>query len=152
MLTLLSEGRCIMQVTSEIKLDERKILNKVTNDQFGMQVSREWKRLIDKYTPRDLGYLIQNYQLLPFAIWYKEIYAHYAYMGEKYVDPIYGVGAFYSPDYGFWSRPEVEKIPSGEKLKFKGFGTDHWDEKAAKSGELDKLYRIINNGLSTGQF
>lgn len=141
-----------MQITSEIKLDETKILNKVTNDKFGLLVANEWKRLIDKHTPRDVGMLIQNFELLPFGIWYKEVYAHYVYIGEKYVDPIYGVGAFYSPDYGFWSRPGVQKKPSGEKLKFKGQGTDHWDEKAAKSGELDKLYRTLNNALQSGRF
>ena len=61
-----------MQVTSEIKLDETKILNKVTNDKFGLLVANKWKILIDKYTPRDVGMLIQNFELLPFGIWYKE--------------------------------------------------------------------------------
>lgn len=135
-----------------IKLDEAKIKDKVTNDQFGMQVSREWKRLIDKFTPRKTNMLIQNYQLLPFAIWYKENHSHYIYMGEKYIDPDYGVGAFYSPGYGFWSRPGVKKIPSGQKLEFEGQGTDHWDEKAAKAGQLNKLYRTLNNGLQSGHF
>ncbi len=138
---------------TKITLDEQKILNKVTSDKFGKLVSLEWKRLLDRYTPRQDGLLIQNYKLLPFAIWYKEPYAHYIYMGEKYVDPEYNVGGFYSSDFGWWSRPGIKKVPSGEMLQFKTSGTsDHWDEKAAKSGELRKLYRTLNNALQSGRF
>lgn len=45
-------------------------------------------------------------------------YLHYQYMGELYVDPITLKGAFYSPTYGFWSRPNVRKIPSGKPLTY----------------------------------
>lgn len=137
----------------KIDLNEQKILNKVTSDKFGKFVSLEWKRLIDRYTPRQDGLLIQNYKILPFAIHYKEPYAHYIYMGEKYVDPKYGVGGFYSPTRGWFSRPGIKKVPSGEMLQFKTSGTsDHWDEKAAKTGELNKLYRTLNNALQSGRF
>lgn len=32
-------------------------------------------------------------------------YGHYQWAGIMYADPITGKGAFYSPEYGFWSRP-----------------------------------------------
>lgn len=58
-------------------------------------------------------------------------YGHYQYEGEKYVDPVYGVGAFYSPTYGFWSRPNVTKIPSGMPLIYKNpMAEMHWAEAA----------------------
>jgi hypothetical protein len=143
----------------EIKIDlnEPKILGKVTSDKFGLFVSNEWKRLIDPYTPFDTGMLLQNVQKLPFALHYKEIYAHYIYMGEVYVDPDYKVGGFYDPTYGWWSRPGVQKVASGRS--FKNFNknhnpkaTDHWDEVAAENGQLDKLYRTLNNALQSGRF
>lgn len=58
-------------------------------------------------------------------------YGHYQYEGEKYVDPKYGVAAFYSEDYGYWSRPGIEKVPSGEPLFYQSPEAEaHWDEKA----------------------
>ena len=58
-------------------------------------------------------------------------YGHYQYEGIKYVDPDYGVGAFYSPDYGYWSRPGIEKVPSNEPLFYGRESAEaHWDEVA----------------------
>ena len=144
-------------IVSEIKLDENKIKGKVTNDNFGLLVSKTWKDLIDPYTPWDTGMLMQNVEQKPFLLHYKEPYAHYIYMGEVYVDPKYKVGGFYNPDYGWWSRPGVEKVPSGRKFaKFNKNhnpkATDHWDEVAAENGQLDKLYRTLNNALQSGRF
>lgn len=45
-------------------------------------------------------------------------YAKYQYYGELYVDPITGKGAFYSNNYGFWSRPNTNKVPSGKPLTY----------------------------------
>lgn len=41
-------------------------------------------------------------------------YGHYQHEGVMYADPITGKGAFYSPEYGFWSRP-LDK--GGKKIK-----------------------------------
>lgn len=49
-------------------------------------------------------------------------YAHYQNVGEIYVDPKYNKGAFYNPLYGYWSRPNIKKIPSGRK--FATYGGD----------------------------
>lgn len=49
-------------------------------------------------------------------------YAHYMYEGILFVDPETGKGAFYSPDYGFWSRLGVQKIPSNRELEYRGGG------------------------------
>lgn len=61
-------------------------------------------------------------------------YAHYMYEGVVYVDPVYKKGGFYSPDYGFWSRPGVKKIPSERKFQYTNpMATDHWDQTAIRN-------------------
>lgn len=55
--------------------------------------------------------------------------AHYQWVGKKYEDPKYKVGAFYSPDYGYWSRPGITKTPTNQDLKHHTPGTGaHWDK------------------------
>lgn len=65
------------------------------------------------------------------AVEYQTPYAHYQYKGELYVDPITGKGSFFSPSYGHWSRPNVDKVPSGKPLNYHGGGLTgpKWDEK-----------------------
>ena len=136
----------------KVDLNERGILNKVTNDRFGLFVSSEWVRLIDPYTPRDTGHMQDFAWLEPWTITYGMPYSAYVYYGEKYVDPVYGVSGFLGKE-GWFSRPGVKKVPSGENLKYQKnnpYATDHWDEKAAKGGQLSKLYRTLNNGLQNG--
>lgn len=139
-----------------IDLNKPKIYEKVLNDKFGRYVALEWKRLIDTYTPRDTGNLMNNVRYNPFEIHYKSPYAHYMYTGEVYVDPVYKVGGFYSETYGWYSRPGVIKIPSGRSLNYvknkNPYATDHWDEVAEQAGQKDKLYRILNNALRTGNY
>lgn len=106
-----------------IDLNEPQIRQKVTNDRFGRLVSHEWKRLLNPYVPRDTSMLMQNVDELPFKLHYKQPYAVYVYEG----------------DYMNFQK----KNP---------FSTDHWDEKAAQAGQLNKLYRTINNALQSGRF
>ena len=59
---------------------------------------------------------------------------HYLYEGKLYVDPVYGKGAFYSPTYGFWSRPNVEKVRTNIDLTYSNpNATAHWGETAYKN-------------------
>ena len=137
-----------------IKINEPKIIQKITNDRFGVFVSHEWKKQINLCTPRENGILEQNVEELPFALHYREPYSHYVYEGLLYVDPEYKVGAFYSPEYGFWSRPNVKKVPSDRRLQYRTinpYSTDHWDIKAAQAGQLNGLYRTINSALKSGR-
>jgi len=50
--------------------------------------------------------------------------ANYLYEGNLMVDPITLKGAFFSPNYGYWSRPNTQKIidPKGRKLEYHGGG------------------------------
>ena len=65
-------------------------------------------------------------------------YGHYQYEGIVYVDPVYNVGGFYDEEYGWWSRPGIEKVPSDRPL-FYGRDTAeaHWDEKAESVHKRD---------------
>lgn len=106
-----------------IDLNEPQIRQKVTSDKFGLLVAHEWKRLLNPYTPRDTGMLMQNVTELPFSLHYKQPYAFYVY--------------------------------NGEYMKFQKnnhYATDHWDVKAEQAGQLNKLYRTLNNALQSGRF
>lgn len=73
-------------------------------------------------------------------------YGHYQWAGIMYADPITGKGAFYSPEYGFWSRPDTEKVPTTQLLHYQNpdakrdwlrYAAEHDREdvvKAAKEG------------------
>lgn len=146
-----------MGVTVEVNVNQGKIQELVTNDNFGLFVAHEWKRLIDPYTPHDTGTLQGTVTYEPFAINYNAPYAHYIYTGEVYVDPLYNVGGFYSPEYGWWSRPGVQKIPSGRSFAHFNTNTnpnatDHWDTVAANSGQLDKLTRTLEAAINGGTY
>lgn len=106
----------------KIDIDEQKVLSKVTNDKFGLFVANEWKRLIDPYTPRDTGTLMQSAKLSQFKIHYIQTYATKVYYGK---------------DFKF-----KKKNP---------YSTYEWDEAAAKAGQLNKLYRSINSALQSGR-
>ena len=138
----------------KVSINKPKIINKVTNDRLGLYAATEWKRFIDPYTPKDTGIMQMSASCEPWEIEYPQPYAAYVYYGEKYVDPVYGVSGFLGSE-GWFSRPGVKKIPSGEKLKYQKnnpYSTDHWDEVAAQNGQLNKLYRSINSALRNGNF
>ncbi len=72
-------------------------------------------------------------------------YANYMYEGKLMVDPITLKGAFFNPNYGYWSRPKTEKIldPSGRKLNYSN-GGDHWFDKMIDD-KMDDLVKGIQN-------
>lgn len=109
----------------------------ITQDVLDAQV---WSD-IQKYMPMRTGNLIEQTNMLNQAT-RGEIYlyppnsdyGHYMYEGIKYEDPEYGVGAFYSDDYGYWSRPGVAKVPSNEPLFYSNpIAEAHWAEVAYKN-------------------
>ena len=111
-----------------IDLNEQRIKEKVTSNRFGLFVSNEWKRLIDPYTPFRSGQLIgvtgNTVDKKPFKLHYKMSYAEAVYN---------------SNGRNFYKEKSL-------------YATDHWDEKAAQSGQLYKLYRTLNNALQSGRF
>lgn len=113
-----------------IDLNEPKILEKVTNDRFGLLVSNEWKRLIDPYTPRDTGTLQDTAKIAPWTITYDAKAAG----NEK----SYAAYVYYGYNLNF-----QKKNP---------YSTYEWDQAAANAGQKDTLIRTINNALRSGQY
>ena len=110
-----------------IDLNEPRIREKVTSDKFGLLVSNEWKRLIDPYTPRDTGALMgitgQTVDVQPWKLHYK----------SKYAERVY---------YGSYMNFKRHKNP---------YATYEWDKAAEKSGQKDKLYRVLNSALQNNK-
>lgn len=114
----------------KIHLNEAKIQSKVTNDKFGLFISNSWKNYLNPYTPRDTGELmgingVGSVDIKPFELHYKATYASEVYMNNR--------GVIFN-------------------TSLNPYATDHWDEKAAQAGQLNKLYRATNTALREGKF
>lgn len=112
-----------IDIKIQVDLNQPQIINKVTNDRFGRSVSFEWKRLIDPYTPRDTDLMEETARVEPWRI-------HYI-------------------------QPYSEKVYNGSDMNFQKenpYSTHHWDVAAANAGQKDKLYRILNGKLQSGQY
>lgn len=99
-------------------------------------------RYMSPFVPGGVSsHLNQNVTLTDTYIDYNSPDAHYHYIGKLYVDPKYEKGAFYSPDYGYWSRPGITKIPTVKNLTYHTPGTGaFWDKRAwtSKGKEIEK--------------
>jgi len=79
---------------------------------------------VEPYVPRRSGTLTKNGILNTTAnpgsgyIDWTMPYARYLWYGKLMVDPTTRKGAFYSDDFGFWSRPGVKKDLTDTDLKF----------------------------------
>ena len=109
-------------------------------------------RHMDKYVPYREGNLSGRVDLSnPKYIIYEMPYAHYMYIGEKYVMDN-GKSAYYSPDYGFWSKPKSKggtKHPSGEPLTYKPsagheYAGPYWDQRMV-SAEIDEVIKEVQD-------
>lgn len=45
-------------------------------------------------------------------------YGHYQHEGIVYKDPVYNFAGLFTPEYGWFSRKGVEKVPSTQLLKY----------------------------------
>lgn len=78
--------------------------------------------------------------------------ANYLYDGKLMVDPFTLKGAFFNPDFGYWSRPDTQKIPdpSGRILEFHGGGLrgSQWFDRMINDEfeELEKGIKKIVDG------
>ena len=106
-----------------VDLNVPQILEKVNNKRLGTFIAKTWKDYLDPYTPRDTGFLMQNFSIRPFEIHYTEPYAVYNYYGD--------------------GKNFQKKNP---------YATSHWDKAAEGAGQKDKLIRTVNAALQSGQF
>ena len=118
------------------------------------RIQRKFQNLcyqyMDKYVPRRDGNLRKEVDLSdPTKIVYEVPYAHYQYEGKVYVMEN-GKAAYYSPEYGYWSKKGEAKQRSDRDLIYHTAGTGHhWDERmisAEMSDLTDKLQKYIDRG------
>lgn len=84
-----------------------------------------------KYVPERKGTLVTtSFISSTCEIVYPQSYAHYQYIGKLFVDPKYKKSAFYSENYGYWSRKGIKKEPTNIDLVYTKAGTGpYWDKK-----------------------
>lgn len=81
---------------------------------------------------------------------YPQPYAHYQYVGKLYVDPKTKKGAFYSEDYGFWSRKGITKEPTNTDLNYTKAGTgSYWDKKMI-SADIKNIENEVREYVKKG--
>ena len=108
-------------------------------------------RYMSKFVPGGTkGLLNQNVDIDTDKIIYKSPYAHYQYIGKLYIDPKYKKGAFYSEDYGYWSRPGVSKISTPTPLNYHTSGTGSFWDKKMWSSQGDKVVEEVQKFVDRG--
>lgn len=127
----------------EVNLDFSTIGGALDRAQHALD-SQVWDD-VKQYMPHDSGALIEETNVLNEIACGTGIvyctpdmeahdYAHYVYEGIVYEDPVYHKGGFYSPNYGWWSRPGVTKVPSGRMMTYSSPSAQpHWDEVAVNN-------------------
>lgn len=138
----------------QIKLKPTSVIKARLGIQPGGPVQRRFTQLcakhMDKYVPKNNGLLRSNVDIEVDKIVYKSPYAHYQYKGEMFVDPKTKKGSFFNEEYGHWSRPNTQKIPSGKKIKYHTPGTgSHWDKKmwtAEKEKVIKETQKYLDGG------
>lgn len=112
-------------------------------------------RMSDPFVPfGESGILKNNIVRNPDGTYYEHIapYARYHWYGKLMVDPVYNKGAFYSPNYGFWSRPGVKKKLTDKDLEYRGAPQrgPKWAERMwSQYGDqiCNNIERMINDGF-----
>lgn len=117
------------------------------NSEVQQLFTNECAKEMNEFVPLDIGILRMLIDVGYDYIEYQSPYAQYQYRGEKYVDPITGKGAFYNSDYGFWSRPNTQKIPSGIPLNYHTAGTGNYWDKRMWSAKGDEIINTIEKEM-----
>lgn len=106
---------------------------------------------MDRYVPYsgDTGriHLREAVAMQPDAIIYTMPYARYIYYGKKMVMSN-GKSAYYSPDYGFWSKKNEKKTLTNEDLVYHTAGTGpYWDQlmwSAEKESVIAEVQKYVD--------
>lgn len=136
----------------DVDIDEKSVQQKVDNliDDFVMiQIHMAFARLINPYVPMDTGRLSQNIETTKDYVRYKQVYAHYMYMGIKYGPNIPQFDEFGNIS-GFVSPKGKKKHSTGEPLTIykeeHPLATAQWD-KVAMQTQLAAFEQTVKNIL-----
>lgn len=115
--------------------------------------ANEIVKLSDPYVPFKQGVLKNTVVISPDATYIEYVapYARYHWYGKLMVDPITKKGAFFSPDYGFWSRKGVPKELTDRDMSYIGAPQrgPKWVERMWQSDGKQicaSVERLINDG------
>lgn len=129
-----------------------KITKKMTDPKLQEIFSYEVMRHSDKYVPFQSG-ILKNSAFVDAdktGIVYVAPYARYHWFGKLMVDQKTQKGAFYSPEYGFWSRPLTPKELTNKDLNYTGapMRGSHWVERmwVAEGEEITKAMAKMMTG------
>lgn len=101
-------------------------------------------RMNDKYVPYDNGGLVgSSYVDEECNIHYNTPYARYMYYGKLMVMEN-GKGAYYSPDYGFWSDKGKKKTLTDIDLVYHKPGTGPYWDKLMWTAEKTEIEKVMN--------
>ena len=101
-------------------------------------------KAMDKYVPRRDGNLRRQVELTHNSITYASPYAQYQYYGKKMVMSN-GKSAYYSPDYGFWSKKGESKTLTDEDLVYHTAGTGPYWDKRMLSVDKEKVVKTVQS-------
>lgn len=117
------------------------------DDKVQRAFTSECARRMDKYIPFSQGTLRGSVDVQKDYVEYRVPYARYQYYGKLMVDPITHKGAFFNPEFGFWSRPKTPKLLTDISLHQNGF--PYWDKEMWQhEGEIicKEIERAMKNG------
>lgn len=104
---------------------------------------------MDKYVPYRQGDLRKEVDIESDKIIYNQPYARYQYYGKLMVMKN-GKGAYYNPDYGFWSDKGEKKTLTDRDLVYHTPGTgDHWDRRMV-SAEMQDVVKEVQDYVDRG--
>jgi len=78
-------------------------------------------------------------------------YGHYQHEGIVYKDPVYNYAGLFSPDYGWFSRKGVAKVPSTQLLQYQDpTARRNWGQYAIEH-HVDDWVRVAKNAIRRGK-
>ena len=108
------------------------------------------KKYMDKYVPKDTGILSENVNVTKNSITYESPHARYHYHGKLMVMKN-GKGAFYNPNYGFWSARGEKKTLTEKNLKYHTPGTGPYWDKRMVSAEMQDVIKEVQEYVNRGK-
>jgi hypothetical protein len=118
-----------MKVKVQI-FNPQKTMRRILDDDVGIFMAQTCARYMDKYVPKQQGYLTGNLKFEPFAVIYNSPFAHYLYNGRAMV----------SPNGSAWAKSGETKHYSGKDLEFSkeqnAFARSHWDVPVQKNNRV----------------
>ena len=108
------------------------------------------RKHMDKYVPKDTRLLSENVDVRKNHITYESPYAQYQYYGKKMVMEN-GKSAYYSPDYGFWSKPGGTKTLTNQDLVYHTPGTGAYWDKRMVSAEMKDVVKEVQEYVNRGK-